>query len=148
VDSDPGPQFRSPMYCLDHTITPEEVIATELGDNPPQEVLERHKSGVCVQCGGEPAIDGLYGARCMEDTATEHRRARYAKAAISSRSERFKQCSMARPGDTAPAITLLGMRRPNRLGPKRLNCQACATLGPPLCKGLRQPTGVCPRDRR
>jgi hypothetical protein len=68
---------RSPMYTLDHPISPAEAIVLEIGDDPPPEVQERLRSGLCIECGCEPAIDGLYGARCIEDTQNEHRRARW-----------------------------------------------------------------------
>jgi hypothetical protein len=38
---------------------------------------KRLTAGLCLQCGQEPILDGLFGARCIEETQNEHRRVRW-----------------------------------------------------------------------
>jgi hypothetical protein len=45
----------------------------DLRDATPEE-LARHARGLCIECGQEPPVDGLFGARCAE---AAHQKTRY-----------------------------------------------------------------------
>ena len=56
------------------------MISPEILSDLTEEEASLVKDGICIQCGLEHEIDGLYGPRCIQQTHDEHRSINYRRS--------------------------------------------------------------------